>query len=140
MIVFDLECSKGHLFEGWFDSLDSFEDQKSRGLVVCPYCNETEVRKVLSPVAVKRPRFEPEVRNEGIDYQRLAKAIVDYVQEHFEDVGPGFATEALKMQYGVTDKRNIRGSTTAEEEKILQDEGVEFFKMPLPKIEDDTKN
>ena len=50
MIVFDLECSNGHIFEGWFDSLESFEKQNREELVNCPYCNDTQVRKVMSPV------------------------------------------------------------------------------------------
>ncbi|MBW1713335.1 MAG: DUF1178 family protein, partial [Deltaproteobacteria bacterium] len=38
MIAFDLSCAQGHLFEGWFDSAEAFEDQKKRGLVTCPLC------------------------------------------------------------------------------------------------------
>ncbi|MCP4682930.1 MAG: DUF1178 family protein, partial [Desulfobacterales bacterium] len=26
MIAFDMECSQGHIFEGWFDSHESFEE------------------------------------------------------------------------------------------------------------------
>ena len=54
MIAFDMECSQGHLFEGWFDSNESFEEQNGRGLVCCPYCDDTNIRKVMSPVAVKK--------------------------------------------------------------------------------------
>ena len=54
MIAFDLECSQGHIFEGWFDSLESFEEQKIKSLVSCPYCDDSNIRKVLSPVAVKK--------------------------------------------------------------------------------------
>ena len=64
MIVFDLQCSNGHIFEGWFDSTDSFEDQNAKRLVSCPYCEGTPVKRVLSPVAVKRSHAEtrPEQR------------------------------------------------------------------------------
>ena len=54
MIVFDLSCSKGHVFEGWFESLDAFEEQSEKGLVSCPYCEDQDIRRVMSPVAVKR--------------------------------------------------------------------------------------
>lgn len=144
MIVFDLECSKHHRFEGWFDSIEAFDKQNSEGLVSCPLCGDTRVRRVLSPVAVKTggnvPRNMGQQTSNEINYKRLAQEVVRYVQENFEDVGPKFASEALKMHYGVTERRNIRGSATEEEEKILKDEGIEFFKIPLPKKDDKKTN
>ena len=138
MIVFDLECSRGHVFEGWFDSLESFEGQNSKGLVSCPVCNDTDIKKVISPIAVRKSHSANKQAAPGpIDYQRLAKEVVDYIQNNFEDVGPKFSSEALKMHYGVADKRNIRGSATAEEEKTLKEEGIEFFKVPIPKTDED---
>jgi hypothetical protein len=139
MIVFDLECSRGHLFEGWFDSHESFEDQKEKKLVCCPYCDDLSVRKVMSPVALKRSLPQDQVDAGPMDYRRLAKEVVDYVQKNFEDVGTDFATEALKMHYEVTGKRNIRGSASLEEEKMLKEEGIDFMKIPVLK-EDDKKN
>ncbi|MBW2084162.1 MAG: DUF1178 family protein [Deltaproteobacteria bacterium] len=144
MIVFDLECSRGHRFEGWFDSIDAFDEQNSQGLVSCPMCGDTQVRRVLSPVALKKGGNTPRKTDEGtsneIDYKRLAQEVVRYVKENFEDVGPKFAAEALKMHYGVTEPKNIRGSATEEEEKILKDEGIEFFKIPFPKKDDKKTN
>lgn len=140
MIVFDLECSNGHIFEGWFDSLESFEEQNDEGFISCPYCSDSNIRKVVSPVAVKKSHPETQKAPAPIDYQRLAKEIVDYIQKNSENVGPKFAAEALKMHYGVSEKRNIRGSATSEEEKTLKDEGIEFFKIPIPATDDDKKN
>ncbi|MBW1702832.1 MAG: DUF1178 family protein [Deltaproteobacteria bacterium] len=137
MIVFDLECSQGHVFEGWFDSLESFEQQNVKNLVCCPYCDDANIRRLMSPVAIKRSH--PDIRKplDPIDYQRLAREVVNYIQDNFEDVGSKFAGEALKIHYGVSEKRNIRGSATSEEEKSLKEEGIEFFKVPVPKIDDD---
>jgi hypothetical protein len=141
MIVFDLECSRGHTFEGWFHDLESFEKQKTNKFVSCPVCNDTEIRRVLSPVAMKTSSPKNVADSSGsIDYQKLAKEVVDYINKNFEDVGSDFAKEALKMHYTVTEKRNIRGSATDEEEKLLKEEGIEFFKVPTPKLDDDKKN
>ncbi|MBN2125742.1 MAG: DUF1178 family protein [Deltaproteobacteria bacterium] len=141
MIAFDLLCSQGHVFEGWFTDSQSFEDQIARKLVNCPYCNDANVKRVLSPVAMKTSSQNQETKRiDPIDYHRLAREIVDYVQANFDDVGPDFAKEALKMHYGVSEKKNIRGSATMEEEKTLAEEGIHFFKMPLPKVDDDKKN
>ena len=141
MIAFDLECSNGHIFEGWFQNIESFEEQQSKKLVNCPYCNGTEVKRVLSPVAMKTSSRDVEAgEKRPIDYQKLAKEIVDYINKNFEDVGSDFAKEALKMHYAVTEKRNIKGSATQEEEEMLEEEGIDFFKVPSPKIDDDEKN
>ena len=137
MIVFDLECSKSHMFEGWFDSLEAFEEQNAKEMIICPYCNDTDIRKVMSPVSVKKSNPEKRFDSGHIDYQRLAREVVDYLNKNFEDVGPRFTAEALKIHYGVGEKRNIRGSATSDEEKTLKEEGIEFFKLPLPKTEDD---
>ena len=140
MIAIDIRCSQGHLFEGWFDNLEAFEEQKEKKLVACPYCDDTSVSRVLSPVAVKKSRNKRETPVPvNIDYQKLAKEVVDYIHENFEDVGPGFTAEALKIHYGVTEKKNIRGSATEEEEKTLKDEGVEFLKVPVQKKDDEEK-
>ena len=139
MIAFDLECSGGHIFEGWFDKLESFEEQNMNGLVSCPYCDDSNVRKVLSPVTVKRSQPAPTTSQAEIDYHKLAKEVVEYVKSNSEDVGAKFASEALKIHYGVADKRSIRGSATEEEEKTLKKEGIDFLKIPFP-VSDTEKN
>lgn len=138
MIAFDLECSKGHRFEGWFNNLSSFDEQSTRKLVSCPICNSTRVKRVLSPVAMKNSSRQDEKEEKepaAIDYPRLAREIVDYIHNSFDDVGTQFAKEALKMHYGVTEKKNIRGSATSAEEKMLKQEKIEFIKIPIPATE-----
>jgi len=140
MIAIDLECLQGHVFEGWFDSLESFEEQNGKKLVSCPFCNDDHIRRVISPVALKKSGPKEQPPTQAIDYHRLAMEVVDYIQKNFDDVGAKFATEALKIHYGVAEKRNIRGSATQEEEKMLDKEGIQFLKVPLPKTDDDEKN
>jgi hypothetical protein len=65
-------------------------------------------------------------------YQVL-QVMSDYIDKHFEDVGADFYDEALKIHYGETEKRNIKGTATTEEEVILKEEGVQFFKVPIIK-------
>lgn len=48
MIVFDLECSAGHGFEGWFASSEAYERQHGRALLECPMCGSTSVTRRLS--------------------------------------------------------------------------------------------
>jgi len=141
MIAFDLECSQGHIFEGWFNNTQSFEEQNTKRLVSCPYCNDTNIKKVISPVAMKTSSLQDKRENvKPIDYVRLAREVVEYINNNFEDLGPDFTKEALKIHYGVAEKRNIKGSATAEEEQTMKDEGIQFFKIPIPKEDDDKNN
>jgi hypothetical protein len=141
MIAFDLECSKGHRFEGWFNSLRSFEEQEAKKLITCPRCNDTKIKKVFSPVNMRTSsRSDRQGADRAGNEQFLATKIIDYISRNFDDVGSDFTKEALKMHYGVTEKRNIKGSATTEEESVLKDEGIEFFKIPLPKTDEEKKN
>ena len=48
MIAFDLNCSNGHRFEGWFASSEDYSKQQSSGLLACPVCDDMTVQKALS--------------------------------------------------------------------------------------------
>jgi len=137
MIVFDLNCSNGHSFEGWFKDLESFNEQNSKGMITCPFCKSTNISRVLSPVAIKSSQGEEKQRDVEPDYKELVTGVMEYIKNNFDDVGIDFAKEALKMHYGVAEKRNIRGSATAGEEEILKEEGIKFIKIPPIKTQDD---
>ncbi len=48
MIVFDLLCSAGHRFEGWFGSAADYDSQRKRRLLSCPTCGVAQVERVPS--------------------------------------------------------------------------------------------
>jgi hypothetical protein len=129
MIAYDLKCEQGHLFEGWFEDAAAFESQQAKGLVTCPVCESAKVTRQLSTFAIKSSSGSG-VTPPKIDFQALGRRIVKYVQNNFDDVGPDFATEALKIHYGASEPRNIRGISTDKEEQMLRSEGVSFFKFP----------
>ncbi len=130
MIAFDLFCSNGHKFECWFKDSASFEEQKEAGILTCPICNDDQIEKAFSPFAIKK---SGERLREETDPHQALQLIQDYLDKHFEDVGVEFYKEALKIHYGETEKRNIKGTATTEEEVILKEEGVQFFKVPIVK-------
>jgi hypothetical protein len=45
MIVFDLTCAQGHIFEGWFRDSAAFVVQKDAGDIVCPVCADCAISK-----------------------------------------------------------------------------------------------
>jgi hypothetical protein len=133
MIAYDLQCSAGHRFEGWFESADTFEQQCRQGLVSCPVCNDNAVNRIPSVFAIKgvKPSADDPQLHPGTEQALMARAVMSFVEKNFDNVGADFAKEALKIHYGVSEPRNIRGSSTAQEEETLRKEGVEFFKVPL---------
>lgn len=143
MIAFDLICTNGHKFECWFKSGKAFEEQKAFHLIHCPICNNTHVEKAISSFAIKKYTDQREEKvdkkEEKINPQQAYQAlqvITDYVNKNFEDVGLDFTKEALKIHFGESKKKNIKGTALPNEEKILEEEGVPFLKIPVLKRQD----
>ncbi len=138
MIAFDLQCSKGHTFEGWFDDGATYAEQLQKGLITCPVCSDPDISKIPSTFAIKSSP-KPMPPQAGAQATRLPEAaklehqIRQFVETNFDDVGCDFAKEALKIHYGVTKERNIRGVSTEAEEEALRTEGVPFIKFPSAK-------
>jgi hypothetical protein len=150
MIVFDLLCSKGHRFEGWFNSAADYASQKERGLVSCPKCSTTAVERVPSatranlgaqppkpaPVAPGTTNMVKTPEMDGKDAfaiaQMLYSKMLDEILTKTEDVGRDFADEARKIHYEEAPARAIRGQATNEEHDALVDEGIPVARFPLP--------
>jgi len=132
MIAFDLCCHQNHTFEVWFQDGKSYELQHAQGLLECPVCGSTVVRKVLPAVAIHTGSRPEEGETSVAVLHEIMLRVYRAVEKDTEDVGTDFAKEALKMHFRVTEPRNIRGVATAEEEKTLRDEGVRFMKIPVP--------
>jgi hypothetical protein len=133
MMIFDLRCANGHAFEGWFQNMDDFENQCKKKLVPCPFCNAVKVTRVPSKVSIKMTNTDAclseEHQNSGTE--NPLNRLVEFLNQNFENVGSDFAKEALKIRYGVSEKRNIRGTSTTEEEKMLEKEAIPFYKIPI---------
>lgn len=137
MIAFDLQCSKGHTFEGWFDDREAFEDQKKKGLVSCPLCDDTGVFIVLSTFSIPKAQFPVKKEtSRHLAVGDISRMVTEFVEKNFDDVGTDFTREALKIHYGVAEPRNIRGVSSPEEEKLLEKEGVPLLKVPIPEKTD----
>jgi hypothetical protein len=133
MIAYDLQCANGHTFEGWFEDAKAYSHQKKKSLISCPVCNVTTVSRLMSTFAIKKQSGQSAAADSSqVDLEKIGKKIASFVEENFDDVGCDFAKEALKIHYGASEARNIRGVSTKEEEKTLEAEGVQFFKFPLP--------
>ncbi|MBW1837504.1 MAG: DUF1178 family protein [Deltaproteobacteria bacterium] len=132
MIAYDLQCANGHIFEGWFEDGQAYEAQQKKNLIACPVCNDTSINRIPSTFAIKTSQVSISPQDRLTDLEKFGKQIIDYVKKSFDDVGTEFAKEALKIHYGVSEPKNIRGVSTKQEEETLKQEGVKFFKIPMP--------
>lgn len=160
MIVFDVNCSNEHVFEGWFKDSESFGEQVEAGAVSCPVCGDTKVRKALmapnvagirkgkddAPQAIPPgagpdgtpgagPSVGPNAAMDAPDGQlaEFVEALHEFkkhVVENSDYVGDTFPEEARKIHYGETEARSIYGEATPEEAEELVDEGVDFHRIP----------
>lgn len=132
MITYDIKCSRGHTFEGWFEDSQAYEEQRRKELIACPVCDDIVVSRVPSTFAIKSTSGSAGASSKQVALADLKKKFVDFVEKNFDDVGSEFTKEALKIHYGVSEPRNIRGVSTDEEEKTLKSEGISFVKIPMP--------
>jgi hypothetical protein len=125
MKVFDLVCSAGHRFEGWFASADDFAGQTVR----CPVCDVADVTRAPSA-----PRLNLGADGPSTPAPEVA-ALLDRVRRVVaaaENVGPRFAEEARRIHYEEVPARSIRGTATDRERRALEDEGIETMTVALP--------
>jgi hypothetical protein len=139
MKVLNLECSRHHVFEGWFGSEDEFQGQLERGLVECPMCGDTGVTKLPSAPRLNFGASEPKAAKQDVmaatDASMQAKwlQLVHHVLANTEDVGERFAEEARRIHYGESEERHIRGLASREETDALLEEGIGVLPLPIPK-------
>jgi hypothetical protein len=161
MIVYDLRCGAGHVFEAWFKSSAAFDELAAAGLVTCPHCGDVNVVKApMAPniathkaepaPAAPMPAPSPGVMARAVaggktavmgpamaeHVQRFLAEVRNHVEANFDYVGRGFAEEARKIHYGETTPRPIYGEASPSEAEALKDEGIDFLELPLPRKPD----
>jgi len=153
MIVFDLSCSEGHRFEGWFGSSDDYADQKAKGLLTCPQCGCEEIGKApMAPCVPAKGNARAAVREEPTQMatgemppqvkkalETLAKAQAKAL-ESSTWVGDKFAEKAREMHYGEADETPIHGRATRDEAEDMMAEGIAVAPLLVPVAPPDELN
>ena len=137
MIIFDLTCTHGHRFEGWFASADDFERQSKAVLVRCPVCDDASVVRVPSAkvhvgkATIDAPQTaeEPEAEKAAGLPDELIRKLREIVR-NTENVGRRFPEEARKIHYEEVPARPIRGHATKDDADALREEGIDFAPLP----------
>ncbi len=140
MIVFELACSEEHRFEGWFGSVEDFARQEAVGMLECPLCGTSRVRRLPSArvrtSAAVEPSPQPKAQAapqapDTIKEVTLA-SVMREILARTEDVGRRFPEEARRIHYEEVPPRPIRGQATAQEARELAEEGVPVVALPVP--------
>ena len=134
MIKYALACDHAHEFEGWFGSSSDYDDQAARGLVECPVCGSTGVRKQIMAPAVagtkaQRSAPEPDARMREMMMTAMSEVRRE-VEENFDYVGDRFAKEARDIYEGKSEERGIYGEASPKEVKALLEDGVKVAALP----------
>ena len=133
MIAYNLNCGKGHAFEGWFQNSAAYDSQAKARELTCPVCGDHAIEK-----AIMAPAIGSATRKKGETAEKLRQYVSglrNFIEQNADYVGPKFPEEARKIHYGEADQRHIYGESTLKEAKEMIEEGIEIAPMP-PKPEE----
>jgi hypothetical protein len=60
MILFDLKCGEGHVFEAWFRNSGAYDAQVAAHEIACPICGDIRIEKAPMAPRIGKSRQEVE--------------------------------------------------------------------------------
>lgn len=133
MILYDLRCHEGHVFEAWFKDSAAYDKQAAASRIDCPHCGSTQVEKAPMAPNLARSR-ETRPTDKAAAVRQALQEVRKHVEETCDYVGERFPEEARRIHYGEADPRGIYGESSPDEAKSLEEEGVKFQRIPwLPR-------
>ena len=159
MILYRLQCKKGHEFEAWFANSAAYDKQAKRGQLACARCGTSQGRQGADDAERRQARQElqacrasaaeshqhrrrPEASRPQTQrvaaHRELAAAMRKLraeIESKSEYVGPRFTEEARKIHYEEAPARGIHGEATADEAKSLARKASSSSRCPsCPRI------
>ena len=147
-IKYNLVClEEEHKFEGWFPSIEEFENQLASGQLICPVCDSPVKRDIMAPNIKKKSNQKKSPRAKGREKMQklsgdqmvmggrarnLLKQIQNHVEKNYENVGKEFAKEARKAAKGERNEE-FYGEPSKKEVTDLVNEGIDLFAVPKVK-------
>ena len=142
-------CSEQNEFDGWFQSIEAFENQMQSGLINCPICGDDNIIKLLATPNVRKskPKICKNIEfqnasgvsnseksylgNEKIkNITTMLRTIKKEIQKNSMFVGDEFVSKARSMKEGKIKERPIHGHGTKKEVQELRDEGIDVVNIP----------
>ena len=134
MIKYNLKCDNNHEFESWFSDSNEFNKLNKKKLLECIYCSSNKIQKsIMSPMVSgiklnedKMSLLDQKLLNEKNQLIKLRK----HIEKNFEFVGDKFSEKVRDVYYDKETKKSIYGTTTPEEKKELEEEGIDLLSIP----------
>ena len=140
-------CSSKNQFDGWFKSIEAYENQKHQGLINCPLCGSDKVIKSLTTPNLKTNKSQTSadqnkiyetstsrrnfLHSENSDHiSTLLRTLKKEVQKNSSFVGNKFVSQVRSMKEGKIKEKPIHGHGTNKEIQELRDEGIDVFNIP----------
>ena len=152
MIKYKLKCKSRFCvnekeFDGWFQSIEAYENQKLENLINCPICGSDNVVKILAAPSFnintdkitidndnqqKNPKDNGNfLANKNSDnISTLLRTIKKEVQKNSTFVGDEFVSQIRSMKKGKIKEKPIHGHGTNKEIQELRDEGIDVVNIP----------
>ena len=148
LICRSLNCNNKENFDAWFQNIDAFEYQKSKGLVSCPICGSDNIIKSLTTPSLRMAKtnilkkheyeknidknYSPTISDAVYNNKLTAvlRSIKKEIQKNSENVGNNFVKEARKMKEGKIEEKSIYGHGSKVEIEELKDEGIDVINIP----------
>lgn len=148
MIRYSLRCAKGHVFESWFASAETFDRLAGAGDLSCAVCGDSAIEKTLmapslggaareeapapAPAEARKGRDRPMLSAPSSPLEAALRALRAKIEANAENVGRDFPRLAREMHSGEAETRPIYGEATPEEARELLEEGAPVVPLPWP--------
>jgi len=94
--------------------------------------DDGRVEELVSGRSRETPQPAPEAKLPSeAEVVSMVRKLREHVAKHSEYVGPRFAEEARKIHHEEAEARGIHGEASAQEVKLLKEEGVELYPLPV---------
>jgi len=133
MIKYIIRCHNKHEFESWFSDSKEFEKLKEKKLLECIFCSSKKIDKsIMAPMVSGTKQIDDKIGNSNSlkNKKNQLLQLRKFVENNFEFVGENFSTKVREVFYDNKSKKTIYGTTTSEERKELEDEGIDLLSIP----------
>ena len=134
MIKYNLKCHNDHEFESWFSSSKEFDKLEKKKLLECIFClSKKIVKSIMSPMISGTKENNNQIKILNENFQNEKKKLLKlrkFIENNFEFVGENFSKKVREVYYDKSNKKTIYGTTTQDERKELEEEGIDLLSIP----------
>ena len=139
-------CSNQKEFDGWFQNIEAFENQKKQGLITCPICGSDNIVKLLTTPSLNTTKKFKDVKNKINstliaednlmantnlkNVSTILRTIKKEIQKNSTFVGKEFVSQVRSMKEGKIKEKPIHGHGSNKEIQELRDDGIDVLNIP----------